>query len=93
MHTCAAAYVVTLRVAAIITRPMIDRTISNQGPKISSGIMPVPKVAKPVIIAKPSARPIRSTNLAVGSLITPPMMLDRMLVVLVSGSKENVDVT
>ena len=93
MHTCAAAYVVTLRVAAIITRPMIDRMISNQGPKISSRIMSVPKVAKPVIIANPSARPIRSTNLAVGSLMTPPMMLDRMLVVLVSGSKENVDVT
>jgi hypothetical protein len=43
--------------------------------------------------AKPSARPMRSTNLAVGSLITPPMILDKMLVVLVSGSNENVDVT
>jgi hypothetical protein len=45
------------------------------------------------MIANPSARPIRSMNLAVGSLMTPPMMLDRMLVVLVRGSKEKVEVT
>lgn len=91
--TCAAAYVVTLRVAAIITRPVNCDEISKAFEVLPRGVSSVPKVAKPVMIAKPSARPIRSTNLAVGSLMTPPMILERIDVVLVNGSKEKVEVT
>jgi len=45
------------------------------------------------MIANPSARPMRSTNLAVGSLITPPMIPDKMLVVPVNGRALKLEVT
>lgn len=53
----------------------------------------LPTTVIPVIIPKPSARPIKSTNLAVGSLITPPTMLETIEVVEVRGSDEKDEVT
>lgn len=53
----------------------------------------LPRTANHVMIAKPSARPTRSTNLAVGNLKTPPTMLETMLVVETSGRREKEDVT
>jgi hypothetical protein len=48
------------------------------------------RVANPVIMANPSARPTRSMNFAVGNFITPPTMLETMLVVPVSAGLESV---
>lgn len=45
------------------------------------------------MIRKPSARPTRSTNFAVGSLITPPITLDKIEVVPVKGSTAKLEVT
>ena len=56
-------------------------------------VINIPSVAKLVIIKKPSARPIRSTNLAVGSLIAPPITEDKMEVVPVRGSNMKEEVT
>ena len=53
----------------------------------------LPIIAEVVMIAKPSARPTRSTNLAVGNLMTPPMIPDRILVVPVKGNALKLDVT
>jgi len=50
-------------------------------------------VANAVMSAKPSARPTMLMNLAVGSLRTPPTILETMPVVEVKGSKAKEDVT
>lgn len=55
--------------------------------------MNLPMTAQPVIIAKPSARPTRSTNLAIGSLATPPTILDTIDVVPTKGRRANEEVT
>jgi carbonic anhydrase len=55
--------------------------------------MNLPIVAEATMIAKPSARPTRSTNLAVGSLTAPPMTEERIWVVPVRGKAEKAEVT
>lgn len=53
----------------------------------------IPIVAKKVMRRKPSGRPTILMNLAIGNLVTPPMMLERIVVVPVKGSREKLEVT